>query len=64
MEKIKDLRTLDAKAITGKLEKLKKEIFDMKILSSTTGLEKPHKLKDLKRTVARLMTVASEKTRK
>jgi len=64
MENIKDLRTLDTKSISGKLAKLKKEIFDMKILAATTGLEKPHKLKDLKRTVARLMTVAAEKTKK
>ncbi len=64
MENMKDLRALDAKSINGKLAKLKKEIFDLKILAATTGLEKPHRLKDLKKTVSRLMTVATEKSKK
>ena len=57
----KEVVKLDKKAIDGKVDSLKRELFNLKMQKATSGLEKPHKIKTLKKNIARLLTAASSK---
>ncbi|MCF8059098.1 MAG: 50S ribosomal protein L29 [Bacteriovoracaceae bacterium] len=54
--KYTDVKALDAGAIDAKVSEIKREIFNMKMEKATSGLEKPHRLKVLKKNIARLLT--------
>lgn len=43
---------------------LKEELFKLKMKHGTGQLEKPHRLKEVKRDIARVITVIGEKARK
>ncbi|MAF76577.1 MAG: 50S ribosomal protein L29 [Halobacteriovoraceae bacterium] len=55
----KDIKDLDAAAIDAKVSELRKQIFQMNMEKATSGIEKPHGLKVLKKNIARLLTVKS-----
>ena len=55
-----DVKKLNAKDIEKKLFELKKEILSLKIQSSVSGAEKPHRKKLLKKDVARLLTFSKQ----
>ncbi|GAB4404339.1 MAG: hypothetical protein OHK0056_00430 [Bacteriovoracaceae bacterium] len=57
----KDVQKMDKKAIDGKVDALRREMFNLKMQKATTGLEKPHQLKTLKKNIARLLTAANAK---
>jgi large subunit ribosomal protein L29 len=61
MLNIQEIKSLDALAINTKVGELKKEIFNLKFSKSTTGVDKSHKLVELKKDVARLLTVLNSK---
>ena len=61
MLKMNEISTWDEKAILGKIEALKNEVFSMRMQQSTAGLEKPHKIKDNKKDIARLCTALNQK---
>lgn len=65
MEEIKmvDIKDLDIERIDARVRELNKELFDLKIKKSTTGMEKPHQLRILKKNIARLKTVRSQTVR-
>lgn len=54
--KYADLKNLDAAAIDTKVSEIKREIFNLKMEKATSGLEKPHRLKVLKKNIAKLLT--------
>ncbi len=54
--KYAEIKDLDAAAINTKVSEMRKEIFTMRMEKATSGLEKPHKLKVLKKNIARLLT--------
>lgn len=54
--KYAEMKNLDAAAIDSKVSDIKREIFNLKMEKATSGLEKPHKLKVLKKNIARLLT--------
>lgn len=56
MLKMTEIKKLDSAAIKAKVAELKKELFDVKFQKHTTGIEKPHMLKTLRRDIARLLT--------
>ncbi len=58
---IKEIRALDEKLITAKVTELQKELFTLKMQSATSGVEKPHKKKFIKKDIARLLTVKNTK---
>jgi large subunit ribosomal protein L29 len=60
MMKFADAKSLDAKAIEAKVQEMRKEIFMLNMEKTTSGLEKPHKLKVLKKNIARLMTAKGQ----
>jgi large subunit ribosomal protein L29 len=57
MLKISEIKEWDAKLIKSKVEDLRTELFNIRMLKSTSGVEKPHHIKDLKKDIARLLTV-------
>jgi large subunit ribosomal protein L29 len=61
MLKISEINKLDAAAITQQISDKRKELFDLRLQKNTTNVEKPHLLKDLKRDIARLLTVLNSK---
>ena len=61
MLNMQEIKGLDTVVINAKVGELKKEIFNLKFGKSTTGVEKSHKLIELKKDVARLLTVLNSK---
>ena len=61
MLKTADIKKMDAKAIDAKVQALKTELFTMKMQHATSGMEKPHKVSELKKDIARLLTVKKQK---
>jgi large subunit ribosomal protein L29 len=61
MLKTSDISKLTAKEIQEKVAKSKAELFNLKFNKFTTGNEKPHLLKELKKDIARLLTVLNTK---
>lgn len=58
--KYADAKALDAKAIDAKVIEMRKEIFMLKMEKTTSGMEKPHNLKVLKKNIAKLMTAKGQ----
>ena len=61
MLKVSDIAAMDEKAITAKVSEFRNELFGLKMDKRTSGLEKPHKLKIVKKNIARLLTVLNQK---
>lgn len=60
--KIKDLRALSTEALNGKLKDLKLELaIEKRNISSTGVASKKIKLKEMKRTVAQILTLLKER---
>jgi large subunit ribosomal protein L29 len=61
MLKTSEISKLSVKELTDKVATLKTELFNQKFNKFTTGTEKPHNVKVLKKDIARLLTVLSAK---
>ena len=59
--KIKELRELSNKELEGKIIEAKKELFGLRMKQSTGTLEKPSKIKELRKDVARMKTIMRER---
>lgn len=59
--KIKELRELSNKDLEGKIIEAKKELFSLRMKQSTGTLEKPHKINELRKDVARMKTILRER---
>jgi len=59
--KIADIRGKDADALKGDLANLKKEQFNLRFQQATGQLEKPSRIRDVRRDIARVMTALREK---
>ncbi len=59
--KIKDLRELSTKELEGKIMETKKELFSLRMKQSTGTLDKPSRIKELRKDVARMKTILKEK---
>lgn len=57
MIKFSEIQKMDARAIDMKLGDVRKQLFEARMLKAASGLEKPHLLKEYKRSIARLLTV-------
>ena len=55
------LREMSAEQLDAKLLELKKELFNLRFQHTITQLDNPHKITDVKRDIARVMTVIREK---
>ena len=63
MLKTSEISKLSAKEITEKVTSLKSELFNNRFTKFTTGSDKPHKVKELKKDIARLLTFQNAKTK-
>ena len=59
--KAKELRALSEQELNQKLAELKKELFNLRFQHAINQLENPHRIEEVKRDVARVMTVLHEK---
>lgn len=58
---IKNLRELSNRDLEGKIMEAKKELFSLRMKQSTGTLEKPHKINELRKDVARMKTILRER---
>ena len=52
---------MSVEQLNAKLEELKTELFNLRFQLEVQQLENPHKIKDVKHDIARVMTVLREK---
>ncbi len=62
--KAKEIRELSTEDIINKINEMKKEIFNLRIAQTTGNLEKPSKINELRKTVARMKTILVERNNK
>ena len=59
--KVKELRKLTSEDLTKKITESKKELLDLRFKQSTGSLEKPSKIHELRKDVARMKTILRER---
>ena len=59
--KVTELRDLTADQLQAKLKELKSELFNLRFQHAINQLDNPHKISDVKKDIARVMTVLQEK---
>ena len=59
--KATELRAMIAEDLAKKLADLKQELFNLRFQHAINQLDNPHKIADVKKDIARVMTVLSEK---
>ena len=56
-----EIRKMDVKELEQKLVDLKDELFKLRFQHAINQLENPHKIADVKKDIARVMTIIREK---
>ncbi len=59
--KINELRKLSTEELNTKISESKRELLDLRIKNATGALEKPSKINELKKDVARMKTIINER---
>ncbi|WP_423363730.1 50S ribosomal protein L29 [Mycoplasma sp. P36-A1] len=59
--RIDEIRNLSVAELNAKVLELKKELFELRFQQATGQLEKPKQMRDVKKTIARIKTVITEK---
>ena len=59
--KATELKELTSEQLETKLADLKRELFNLRFQHAINQLDKPHKITDVKRDIARVMTVLRQK---
>ena len=57
----KELRAMSAAELNAKLNELKEELFTLRFQHAINQLDNPQKIVEVKRNIARVMTILSEK---
>ena len=55
-----DIRKMSAEELETKLKELKSELFNLRFQHAINQLENPHKIADVKKDIARVMTILRE----
>ena len=58
--KVKEIRTLSAAEMDEKVVSLKEELFNLRFQHATGQLENPMRIREVKKTIARIKTVQRE----
>ena len=58
--KAENIRSMSAEELSAKLDELKEELFHLRFQLAINQLDNPHKITDVKRDIARVMTVMNE----
>lgn len=65
IHKAKDVRTMSDKDRTKNLKELRNELLKQRAITATGGApESPGKIRELRRTIARILTIQKEQDRK
>ena len=56
-----ELKKMSAEELNAKLKDLKEELFNLRFQHAINQLDNPQKMVDVKRDIARVMTILSEK---
>ena len=56
-----ELREMSADALAAKLKELKEELFTLRFQHAINQLDNPQKIVEVKKNIARVMTILSEK---
>jgi large subunit ribosomal protein L29 len=59
--KVKDIRDMSANELDQKLMGLKDELFNLRFQLATGQLENPMRIKEVKKTIARIKTIQRER---
>ncbi|MBE6555703.1 MAG: 50S ribosomal protein L29 [Ruminococcaceae bacterium] len=59
--KAAELKKMSAEELNAKLKELKGELFNLRFQHAINQLENPHKISDVKKDIARVMTVLNQK---
>ena len=60
-EVMKELRALSNEDLETKIKESKKELFDLRLQQSTGSLEKPSRINELRKNIARMNTILIER---
>jgi large subunit ribosomal protein L29 len=60
----KEIREMDTATILNEIENLKKELFDIRFKQATGQLENTARISNIKKTIARMKTVLTERESK
>ena len=56
-----DLRKMSAEELNAKLKELKEELFNLRFQHAINQLDNPQRMVEVKKNIARVMTILSEK---
>ena len=59
--KAEDMRQMTVEELNAKLKELKSELFNLRFQHAVNQLDNPHKIADVKKDIARVMTILHEK---
>lgn len=59
--KISEIRELTTEELVKKQEELKEELFNLRFASATGNLEKPSRIKEIRKTIARIKMIIHER---
>ncbi len=62
--KVKDIRDMNQNELNQKLASLKEELFNLRFQLATGQLENPMRIKEVKKTIARIKTIQREQEMK
>ena len=57
----KEIRDLSNEELLSKIEESKQELFNLRFQQATGSLEKPHRINELRKLVARMKTILRER---
>ena len=63
MAQIEDLRTRTDDQLVEQLAELKREQFNLRFQAATNQIEKPSRVREVRRTIARIKTLQGERSR-
>ena len=58
--KVNEIRELTAEQLSAKLKELKTELFNLRFQHAINQLENPHRIVEVKRDIARVMTILQQ----
>ena len=59
--KAREIREMSPEELNAKLKELKTELFNLRFQHAINQLDNPHKIVDVKRDIARVLTILQEK---
>ena len=59
--KVKEIRDLTTEQIVAKIKENKEELFNLRFQQATGNLEKPSRIKEIRKTIARIKMVIRER---